>query len=206
MSAKSFASQGMKSWADMRKSMEVAFRRKHQERLPWDLYYGKGSATGNIQKVLYLMFYDLELEKAATVVRDPQALTTGGDGLGFFQITSITVPREHRAKVDSSPVPSLSSMKELIAQAGEVEKEELNKRYKALDVYWKTAGLSDSVDSDGNLVFTFQTDTFKRQKQHYPEKAKRPRSDDDCRDLSFEELIQDTSSVMEAYLTSLDSE
>ncbi len=129
-------SKFMTVWSERRHMKQAEYEKFYQERgqtpfYPWkSLIHNRGENIGNTGLVLYM---DLRMHETNGIV----SLVRGEPTVGFYGITSITVPQATRATFDAGFIPSATSLLALRDRYPTAHNDML-----AVQKTWRTAGFT----------------------------------------------------------------
>ena len=130
---------------------------------------------GNRCKALFMSLMHCSTSGFAVLEYNGDADERGGDGKAFFGISRITVPSAQRSAFDSLLFPSVSSIKAMPFDSEAARKANVT-RWKTIQKQWETAGFDEKVVGD-DVVFTFNPETYHKQKLQQASCRKRKRDE-----------------------------
>jgi hypothetical protein len=120
--------------------------------LPW----ARGRVRGNVCKALYMSLMHSYVKGCALLE------FTEDVEKSFYKISRVMVPGDQRIVFDSGMFPSVESLKAKTFDDEAAKKANI-RQVKTLQKQWETAGFNETL-VNGNVVFTFNFETYKKQK------------------------------------------
>ena len=170
-------SEDTRNWATISRSIEMLYPSFAVDAginpvLPWA---EGGRMHGSRCKALFMSLMHCSASGFAVLEYNGDADRRGGDGKAFFGISRITVPGAQRSAFDSLLFPSVSSIKAMPVDSEAARKANVT-RWKTIKKQWETAGFCEKV-VDGDLVFTYNPETYHKQKLQQASCRKRKRDE-----------------------------